>query len=73
MSDLVGKSDDRYSSDAAQYRHLLSTVLCDVMSLITVLTIKPDLNRVMKKTCLRGFRSGPTQTGLHIHIIWLKA
>ena len=26
-----------------------------------------------EKTGLRGFRPGPTQTGLYCHIIWLEA
>ena len=25
-----------------------------------------------EKTCLRGFRPGPTQTGLYSHRIWLE-
>ena len=26
-----------------------------------------------EKTCLRGFRPGPTQTGLYSYRIWLEA
>ena len=34
---------------------------------ITVYCIEPR----REKTCLRGFRAGPTQTGLYIHRGWL--
>ena len=37
--------------------------------------VKPNLTYEPRceKTCLRGFRPGPTQTGLYSHRRWLKA
>ena len=37
--------------------------------------VKPNLayEPRCEKTCLRGFRPGPTQTGLYSHRRWLKA
>ena len=73
MSDLVGNPEDRFSRVAAQFiqdsqRHdkydqLYNTTANIECSVTAVCLLSYEPRR--EKTGLRGFRPGPTQTGLY--------
>ena len=60
MPDLVGNPEDRFSHDAAQIVTYPVSVSNDVGFQLILILFEPRC----EKTGLRGFRTGPTQTGL---------
>ena len=57
------------SKDAYQLPHLCSLISCSSFVGCIDITYKPRC----EKTGLRGFRPGPTKTGLYSHRRWLEA
>ena len=52
----------------------LGLVLCDALdNYVTVFVTYNDVWPRSEKTGLRGFRPGPTKTGLYCHRRWLEA
>ena len=78
MWDLVGNPEDRFSHNEAHYYNVLFVRSCERNNQVTaeaegvVGSVKLFEPRC-EKTGLRGFRPGPTQTGLYIHRRWLEA
>ena len=68
MSNLVRIPEDRFSHDAAQ---LLRDMLAPISQCLSHFCAKYEPRS--EKTGLRGFRPGPTQTGLYSHRRWLEA
>ena len=68
MSDLVGNPEDRFSHNEAQIASACNRNVTQHL-IISVYRNEPR----SEKNGLRGFRPGPTQTGLYSHRRWLEA
>ena len=69
VSDLVGNPEDRFCRNAAQFLPKIACCVCSANGGTVGFPFEPRC----EKTGLRGFRPGPTQTGLRSHLRWLEA
>ena len=81
MSDLVGNPEDRFSHDEdigvltykMERTGLPISLLCHLKVIENhVRSLNFEYEHRSEKTDLRGFRPGPTQTGLYSHRRWLE-
>ena len=66
LQELFPKLDITVAAKAdADYQIVGAASICAKVSISVITELRHE------KTCLRGFRPGPIQTGLHNHIRWL--
>ena len=73
IEDLSYPSSDNNTADQSARMCRLICAFVSRISLNQVLSRRVSFEPRSEKTGLRGFRPGPTQTGLYSYRIWLEA